>query len=231
MLTLHQYQPNPKRPDVSAFCSKVEMFLKIHRLPYEGAVGNPVKAPKGKLPTLSDGNKLIADSENIIQYLSDKLGIDPEAGLTEEQKAVSFMIRKTMEEYYYFIMIHTRWIDPRGYDVVKGLFFEELPIPLRLVVPKLVQKQTQKALYAQGIGRHDEEEIGRRGRDVLEHLAYFIGKSDYIFGDEPSLVDCVVFPFLWGAYYFPTNSILKKTAEEHPEFRAYVDRILQRYYQ
>lgn len=230
MLTLHQFIPNPKRPDVSVFCSKVEMFLKIHNLPYEGKQGNPVKSPKGKLPTLKDGDQLIADSEIIIRHLSEKYKIDPEPGLTPEQKSISFMIRKTLEEHLYFIVLHTRWIDPRGWSVVNGLFFGKLPAPLKLVVPHIVRRQVAKSLHLQGISRHDSAEISRRGLEVLEKLAPFVGKSDYIFGDEPTLVDCVVFPYLWGVIHFPSDNDLKVAAKANPNFVSYVDRIIKRYY-
>lgn len=230
MLILNQFQPNPKRPDLSTFCSKVEMFLKVNELPYEGNTAMPNKAPKGKLPTLLDDKDLIADSELIIRHLCEKFQIDPEPGMTPEQKAIAFMIRKTMEEHYYFIMLHTRWVDPKGWTVVNKLFFSALPKPLRIVVPGIVRKQVTKGLLAQGIGRHEDPEISRRGREVLEHLSQFIGKSDYIFGDQPTLVDCVVFPYLWGAFNFPTDSELKRVAEANPKFKLYVDRILKRYY-
>ncbi|MBC7659517.1 MAG: glutathione S-transferase family protein [Chitinophagaceae bacterium] len=230
MLTLNQYQPDPKKPDVSIFCSKVEMFLKTHDLPYEGRAANPTKAPKGKLPTLSDGENLIADSDIIIRYLCDKFKIDPEPGLTAEQKALSFFIRKTLEEHYYFIMLHTRWVDPAGWSVANALFFSELPMPLRLVVPGIVRNQVKKGLYAQGIGRHEAEEIDRRGVEVLDHLVPLMGKTPFIFGDEPTLVDCVVFPILWGAFNFPSDSALKRAVNKVPEFRAYVDHIQKRYY-
>ena len=146
MLTLNQFAPNPKCPDISTFCSKVEMFLKVNELPYQGLPASPIHAPKGKLPTLLDGKDLIADSELIIRHLCKKFKIDPEPGLTPEQKAISFMIRKTMEEHYYFIMLHTRWVDPKGWSVVNKLFFSAIPKPLKLVVPGIVRKQVTKAV-------------------------------------------------------------------------------------
>lgn len=230
MLTLHQFVPNPKRPDPSAFCSKVEMFLKINGIAYEGRVGNPTKAPKGKLPTLRDGDTVVADSDVIIRYLAEKFKIDPEAGLTPEQKALSFMIRKTMEEHYYFIMLHTRWIDPAGWAVSKPLFFGHLPKPVQLIAPGIVRKQVRGSLHAQGIGRHEPQEIDRRGREVLDHLKVFFGKTDYIFGDKPSLVDCTVFPYLWGALHWPSDSELKRVVKSFAPFEEYVGRILNRYY-
>lgn len=230
MLTLHQYVPNAKRPDPSAFCSKVELFMKINSISYQAKKGNPTKAPKGKLPTLRDGENVIADSEIIIRYLCKKYNIDPEQGLNAEQKALSFMIRKTMEEHYYFIMLHSRWIDPRGWAVSKPLFFGELPIPLQLIVPGIVRKQVKGSLHAQGIGRHDPAEIDLRGREVLDHLKPFFGKSDFILGDKPTLVDCTVFPYIWGALHFPSESELKTATKEFPPFAAYVERILNRYY-
>lgn len=230
MLTLHQYVPNPKRPDPSVFCSKVQMFLKINKLPYEGKKANPVKAPKGKLPTLLDGDELIADSDVIIRHLCKKYNIDPEPGLSTEQKAISFMLRKAMEEHYYFIMLHTRWIDPKGWAVSKPLFFGDLPKPLQLVAPHIVRKQVRSGLKAQGIARHEEKEIDYRGREVLDHLKAFVGKHDFLFGDQPTLADCTVFPYLWGAFHWPSESELKRAAFEYPPFEAYVNRILERYY-
>ncbi len=230
MLTLHQFVPNPRRPDPSAFCSKVELFLKIHNLPYQGKKGNSTKAPKGKLPVLLDGSEAVADSDVIIRHLCKKHHIDPEAGLSPEQKALSFMIRKTMEEHYYFIMLHTRWIDPRGWEIVKPLFFSELPTPIKWIVPAIIRRQVKSGLKAQGIGRHEEAEIEHRGREVLEHLKPFFGKSDYLFGSEPSLVDCTVFPYLWGALHFPSESELKRVTKGYKPFEEYVERILNRYY-
>lgn len=232
MYTLHQFVPNPKVPDPSAFVSKVQLFMKINDIEFKGTEGDPRKAPKGKLPVLgdSDGNRLIADSESIIRYLSDKLHIDTEAGLTTEQKALSFMIRRTMEEHLYFIVLHARWVNEAGWAVAKPLFFGKLPKPLQFIVPGIVRKQVEKSLHSQGIARHEQEEIDRRAHEVLDHLKVFMGKSDFIFGDKPTLVDCTVFPYLWGAIHWPSDNELKRVVQNHPPFVAYVERIMQRYY-
>ncbi len=231
MLTLHQFVADSKRPDPSAFCAKVQLFLKMNNISYETKKGNPTKAPKGKLPILSDGDKIIADSDVIISYLCKKYKIDPELHLSREEKAISFMIRKTMEEHYYFIMLHTRWVDPRGWAVARPLFFGDLPQPLQLLVPTLVRRQVKNCLYGQGIGRHEQEEIDRRGVEVLENLKVFVGPKDYIFGDKPTLADCTVFPFLYGAIHWPSDSELKSTALAHLPFQQYVERITSRYFQ
>ncbi len=231
MLTLHEYVADTKRPDPSAFCAKVQLFLKMNNISYDAKKGNPTKAPKGKLPVITDGDKIIADSDVIISYLCKKYKIDPDAHLSREEKAISFMIRKTMEEHYYFIMLHTRWIDPKGWAVAKPLFFSDLPKPLQLFVPDIVRRQVRGSLHGQGIGRHEQEEIDRRGIEVLDHLKVFVGQSDYLFGNKPSLADCTVFPYLWGAIHWPSESELKTAVMNHPPFLQYVDRIVTRYFQ
>lgn len=52
MITLHQPPPPPgwNVPNMSPFCVKLETYLRMAKLPYQTAPGNPLQAPLGKIP-------------------------------------------------------------------------------------------------------------------------------------------------------------------------------------
>lgn len=83
MIKLHQFPPLWGLPNASPFCMKVETWLRMAALPYETAVVfNPAKAPKGKLPFITDNGKVVADSGLIIDYLKETYGDKLDGGLS-----------------------------------------------------------------------------------------------------------------------------------------------------
>lgn len=230
MITLYQFLPPRKGPDPSPFCAKVDTFLKLTKLPHEVKPGNPIKAPKGKLPMIKDGDRVICDSDDIIRYLSETYKVDLDKNLTDEQKALSFMVRKTLEEYFYFIVLHKRWIDDRGWKIIQPIFFGTVPLPLRGFVSGMVRGKVRKYAHGQGIGRHTLDEIDRRGAEVLQNLAPLIPKQGFFFGSGPTLVDCVLFPFLHNALHHPVDDELKRTSKRFPHLHAYDDMMVKRLY-
>ena len=57
---------------------------------------DPRKAPKKKFPVLSDAGQVIPDSDQIRDHLEVKYGVDFDAGLSAEQKAVSRMVIRAL---------------------------------------------------------------------------------------------------------------------------------------
>jgi len=128
-------------------------------LPYQALLGDPRKAPKGKLPYIEDDGVLLGDSHLILDYLRAQYGVDPDAGLTPPQRALSTAVTRMLEEHFYWVMLHSRWIDPQGWPVSREVFFGSLPRPLRDLVPLLVRRSLRRDLRGQGLGRHDLPEI------------------------------------------------------------------------
>ncbi len=57
----------------SAAVITVEIYLKLQSVPYKVSLGDPRKAPKGKLPMIEvEGGRRIADSSAIFGYLEEK---------------------------------------------------------------------------------------------------------------------------------------------------------------
>jgi glutathione S-transferase len=90
MIELHTFRAAFDQPSGTPFGVKAVILLKMADVPHKIVyVDDPRKAPKGKMPIIVDGDKTIADSTFIRHHLEGAHGADFDAGLTDEQKAVS----------------------------------------------------------------------------------------------------------------------------------------------
>ena len=74
MIKLHGFGPKLGLPDASPFVLKVDAYLRLADIPFESVSGidNVRKAPKSKLPFITDGDQVISDSAFIVQHLQKK---------------------------------------------------------------------------------------------------------------------------------------------------------------
>ena len=72
MITLYGFNEAFGLVDASPFVLKVDVYLRMAGLEFErkSAISNLQHAPKGKLPYIVDGDKTIADSAFILDYLN-----------------------------------------------------------------------------------------------------------------------------------------------------------------
>ena len=88
-----------------------------------------------------------------------------------------------LEDHFYWVMLHGRWVDPQGWSVTREVFFGGLPRPLRDLVPLLVRRSLRRDLRGQGLGRHDLPEIQSLGAEDVEALAAHLAALR----DQPAL--------------------------------------------
>ena len=99
MLELIAYAPAFGEPTGSPFTNKAICLLERSGQPYTVKHTNdPRKAPKAKLPVLQHDGQLIPDSDDIRDHLETTFGIDFDAGLNPQQRAVSRAIIRMVEE-------------------------------------------------------------------------------------------------------------------------------------
>lgn len=73
MIKLFMFPPAFGLRNASPFCHKVEMALKFLKLDYQiETLGDPGKAPKGKLPFMDMDGERVADSELILKRLDER---------------------------------------------------------------------------------------------------------------------------------------------------------------
>jgi glutathione S-transferase len=228
MLKLYQFAPIENLPNASPFCMKLEMYLRLAKIPYEIVITpRPSQAPKGKLPFIEDNGKTIGDSKFIIAYLKKQYGDPLDGHLTNEQQALALAIQCLLEEHFYWIAVYSRWIDPAGWAATKPRFFNKSPLLLKLILPSMIRRYMKKQLHAQGMGRHTQEEIYQMGREDISALAALLGEKPFMLGNEVSSIDAAIYATL--ANILVLNSLFKPTVESFPNLMAYYERMKQKW--
>ncbi len=233
MITLYQFEPALGLPNASPFCMKVENYLRMAKLPYQAPLVSLFdfgKAPKGKMPYIDDDGKVVADSSFIIEYLKQTHGDPLDGWLSPVQRAQALALQRLMEEDLYWAVVHTRWIDPVGWELTREAFFGKLPVPLKWVVAPLARRGMGKQLHGHGMGRHSAQEIAAIGARDITALADFLDDKPYFMGDAPCSLDAIAYAFLANLVWVPLESALKRHALQYPQLLAYCERMRERYY-
>lgn len=228
MIKLYQYPP-AWGMNVSPFTLKLETWLRLSQLDYQVIPSrNPASAPKGKLPYIEDDDGTrIADSSLIIDHLKRTRQIDPDHELSERQRAEAIALQRLFENHFYFIAVHSRWIDPVGWEVVQPEFFGFLPPGIRGLAAGYIRRQVKRTLHEEGLGRHSQNDLYAMGRADLRAIAVLLGSRPYFFGDGPTTIDAIAYGFLANLFFVPIETELKRIGMEYDNLRLYCERFGQ----
>lgn len=232
MIKLHGFGANLGLPDASPFVLKVDAYLKLAGIPFErvSGIANMRGAPKGKLPYITDGDRLVADSSFIVNYLEQHYSPDLDNHLSEQQKATAYLLRSTLEEKLYWCTLYFRWVDEAGWAQVKPLFFSEMPAPLKLIVPGIVRRGTVAAVHKQGTSRHSSDEILSITREVFSSISSLLGDGPFLFGQQPCSTDAVLYAFLAQSTLAEISTPINTLASEFPALKKYSEHFRASYY-
>jgi glutathione S-transferase len=134
MITLYQFARTWSIPNLSHFCTKLETYLRINKLPYEIVETLPIKAPRGKLPYIEDQGRKLSDTRMIINYLKASYGNNDKALLSPEQQGIAKAYQRLLEEHMYWVSMYTRWnFTEENWQTNKKAMadFRRLPVTLR----------------------------------------------------------------------------------------------------
>jgi glutathione S-transferase len=226
MIKLYQFAPIWGLPNGSPFCLKLEMYLRLAKIPYEVVtLYDPRKAPKGKLPYIQDGGKTVADSSLIILYLKEKYGDVLDGHLSAEQKAIALSVQHLLEEHLFWIVFHERWVEEKGWKVIKNDFFGSMPLPLRWFVPAIIRRSIVKICYGQGVGRFSEAERSTLGKADIDAIVTLLGNNTFFFGEQYASIDATLWGFLTLILNTPVPSLIGDYARTFPALVAYDKRM------
>jgi len=230
-ITLYQFPTAFGLPNASPFCMKVETYLRMAGIDYTSRYGiYQLRAPKKKLPYIDDGGRIVADSHLIIDHLKSAYGDRLDAALTPLQRAQGTALLRVLEDSLYWALLYARWIDERGWPLTQQAFFGALPAPLRWIVPPLARRSLAQQLHAQGIGRHQPDEIYRIGTADIAALSQLLGDGPYFLGAQPTSVDAAGYAFLANILDVPLEVPLRQAVRDHANLPAYCARMRARYY-
>ena len=199
-------------------------------LDYQAEVGDVRRAPKGKVPWIDDDGDIIADSSAIIDHLKKRYGDPLDGELDASQRALALLMQRTMEEHTYFAIGYLRWASDTAWPHLKAVFAPMLPRMLMALILPAIRKSVIKSFRAQGMGRHNKEEILGRMRRDLDSLTEFLGDQPFFLGDEPTSIDAVMYGFLPQVLETPWDSEEKALVREYKPLLAFTDRMKERYW-
>ncbi len=221
-------------------CMKLETWLRIAGVPYEpGEFPSMTKAPpKGKIPYIEDDGALIGDSTLIIEHLKRTRGVDPDAGLTQAERAVSHAFRRMLKENFYWVIIHIRYVDDANWDkwknALRAVFAPEgapeAAVAQATMIVEGIRKNVQEQLNAQGLGRHTPAEVHQIGSADVMAVADFLGDKQFFFGDKPTSADATVYAYMAQIIDLPFESPTTTVARAQKNLVDYCARMRARFF-
>lgn len=232
MIKLYSFGPAFNLADPSPFVAKVDLYLKANGIEFESipSANNLQKAPKGKLPFIDDNGTIIADSSFIVEHLKQHHNADIDSWLNEEQKATAHLMTKSLEENFYWCIVHSRWICEDTWPIVRAQFFDTMPFPLNKIVPIIAHRNVMKNMKGHGLGRHSDEEIMSIAKQSLESLSTLLGNKAYYFGDKISSLDICVYSMVSNLTQSNINNKMSQMAREFENLVSFTQRIKNEYY-
>jgi glutathione S-transferase len=233
MIVLHQ-PPRPPppwaAPNPSPFCAKLETYLRMAGLEYEQGEGDPRKAPKGKIPWITDGDTVMGDTGLIIDYLKKKYGDPLDAHLDADARAKAHLLRRAMEEGTYFYMAWLRWSSDEGWPHMRAYFMPLMPPVIGGPILGVLRGRFLKKLAAQGTGLHSRDEVLELARQDVAAYAQVLGDRPYFMGAEPTSLDATMYGFLVNLLGVPWESPEKSDVKRYANLVAYCERMKARYW-
>lgn len=225
MITLYTTRGPEGTLSLSPFCAKLDVWLQLAGLPFERRTANPREAPRGKIPYVDIDGERMGDSQLIIERLTAAHGVDLDGWLTARERAVGHLMRRTLEEATYFVLVHTRWCTEHGFAFVRGFLLDKvIPAPIRPIALPLIKRQVRRQSEAQGTGRHTLDDIHRMGIADIEAIAELIGDNPYALGDRVSSVDATAYGFLSMILHNPYDDPIISRARQLEPITGYCQR-------
>ncbi|KAK9795884.1 hypothetical protein WJX73_007215 [Symbiochloris irregularis] len=197
-IVLYDFPSLPGVASVSHSVSKIHAFLAFAKLPYTTKSTSPDTGPKGKLPYIQHGQNTVPDSVFIMAYLRNTYGKGQSSGILAPmdagKRARVDSCMALVEQTLPYAVGYYRVIDPQGFRTLPSLM-NKLGVPRLLcgLIAATMRSQVSKLLYLVGLGRHCRQDFDWLLQRDLTALSALLGSQVYLFGDEPTDADAVLF--------------------------------------
>ena len=154
MLQLYVYPELFGIPDNNPFGLKVDTFLRLNKVPYQlNHILDSSQAPRGQLPYIEHNGEIITDSNHIIDYVTAEHKLTMDNNLSDQQRALHYVIVSMLDNHMYWVMSYSRWQDARYWPLFRSEFLRCFPETPNDVLEK-VRNYNKEKYYFQGIGRY-----------------------------------------------------------------------------
>jgi len=226
VVILHCFPRSEKCPSVSPFVLKLETFLRLHDIKYKPETECPAHAETGKTPWITYNGEDVADSQLIIEYLTEKRGLASSAD--SKDKVLARGIRAILEDNFVFCRAAEMFVFGNPEDLDFMPTFVSVKAINKLITKRFMAKVAKQPIE-QGIGKHKKEVVVKIAEGDLEAVSLALGDKQFVLGDEPSEVDAVVFGVLAVTLHLgPANHEITKLLDKFDNLKAYVERVKEK---
>ena len=184
-MVLHEKQLSPKRHfvDIRRNASFEPDYVKLN--------------PKGVVPTLVDGGRVVCNSPRIAEYLDEHCPTPPLLQGHPQKELVAAWSRR-LEELPVMLLSYSVWVlgkrGERSADILADKVTRAEQYSERY--PELRQQYERKAEYFRAFRAqvYDDEYVAKRAADsqwVLDEVAELVENQSWIGGDTLSFADCI----------------------------------------
>ena len=230
MVILYKFPRIWGLPCMSPYAMKVEAYLRLRGIEHQVRVGDPRKAPRGKLPWVETDGQLLGDSTLILDHFEGRHAKPLNAALSRAQLARGWTLTRTLEESTVWALRHQRFIDPSGWPATRLELRAMLPPLVRAFAPQIIRRQMRGQLWAQGLGRLTPDQMhGMASRD-FDAAAAMLGDGPYLFGESVSSFDLTLFAFVTSFSCATARSPVTEHLLALPNLISHCERLRERLY-
>ena len=230
MITLYGTGPMFGLPHASPFAIKAEVLLKLSGLPYQLARADLRKAPRGKMPWISDGDEVIPDSRLIKAHLEVRHGIDFSGDYSPRALGYALAIERLLEDHLYFFIIENRWLEPDNFAAGPAQFFARMPAVLRPLIVRTVLRKMRRQVDMQGTGRLKPAEKLLLVRRAIDALDAIVTGQHYMLGGRVCGIDATAYAFLASVAAPLFRSDYGDYLRKKPELVGYIARMQEEFF-
>jgi len=193
------------------------------------------KAPKGKIPYIIEGERVMGDSTLIIQHMADTRGIDLDRGLSPRDRSIATAVRRMIKENTYWCLYTTRYMIPENWviyrEIIADILVPGASAEIREAVANQIKAGIDAAAHGHGWGRHQLDEAALLSRQDLDALSTLVGDNTWAMGsDEPTTLDATVFGYIGNLIEAPFNDPITTHARSLTNLVELCGRVRARYF-
>ncbi|EFA77488.1 glutathione S-transferase domain-containing protein [Heterostelium album PN500] len=178
-----------------------------------------------KKPFIRYNGELISDSQNIIEFLTEKFNVTSLKLKDEQQEAEAHLLRRYIDDCFYWNLVYSRWCDPVFSPAAVRSMLASVPPMLTGILSGMAKSYVAKQLYNAGIGRCPRDEIYSVAIKDVNSIAKRLGDREFLFNDKLSVVDISLFSMLVQLIYVIEATPISEAIKSNKNLVDYVERI------
>ncbi|GMS99841.1 hypothetical protein PENTCL1PPCAC_22016 [Pristionchus entomophagus] len=233
-----QYPRCRPLPNLSPWSLKLETWLRFADIPFTN-ISNEFKkfSSKGQVPFIELNGRQIADSNIIIEALKQEFGKANMEPSDPKEQALARAFSALVEDHFTWVQGALRLKSGFDFLFTDDFFgrYHGTGLKRRMIqfaAKRWVKKVGHDRSQAQGMGRHNADELVEMGKEDLKAISIYLGDKPYFGGDRPTTIDATMFGHLASIVYIKSADgiLLKYITETCPNLVQFVQRIKEKYW-